>query len=274
VPRSTSYLSRLVTADEPPGRARAPYRRGWGVRGVIADDGTPSTLAAPATPVGRNPSAPQPDTASTDRAGEKRDSTPRDTGDRDGHVRASSPRSAQLNPQPATPSTSPPSVQPPTATPPARRRTVERPAPSSAAERATSRAPVGPVSERAAPMQAAPAAPARPAEPTPADRDARAARRSPRESAVAVMPERARPARPTAQVAASLPRATADRRARAAAQPAAAPSIRIGTIDVHVTAPPTLAQSAHLLPPRVAPPSPAESERLSRPAAVFGLAQG
>jgi hypothetical protein len=273
VPRSASYLSRLVTADEPPGRARAPYRRGWGVRGVIVDDGMPSGLATPAPPVGRNPSAPQPDTASTDRAGEKRDSAPRPTGDGDGHVPAVSPRSPQRHPRPAPPSTSPPSV-PPVATPPARRRPVERTAPSSAAERATARTRGGPASERAAPMPAVPAAPARPADPTTADRDARAARRSPRESAVAVMPERVRPARPTAQVAASLPRTTADRRARAAAQPAAAPSIRIGTIDVHVTAPPTLAQPAHLLPPRIASPSPAETERLSRPAAVFGLAQG
>ena len=272
MPRSTSYLSRLVAADEPPGRARAPYRRGWGVRGVIADDGMPPSLATPAPPAGRNPSAPQPDTATTDRAGEKRDSAPRHTGDGDGHV--SCPALRAVPPRPAPPSTSPPSVPPPAAAPPARRRPVERTAPSSAAEQATALARVGPASERAAPMPVPSAAPARPAEPTPADRDARAARRSPRESAVAVMPERARPARPTAQVAASLPRATADRRARAAAQPAAAPSIRIGTIDVHVAAPPTLAQAAHLLPPRVASPSPAETERLSRPAAVFGLAQG
>lgn len=275
MPRSTRYLSRLVTADEPPGHARAPYRRGWGVRGVMADDRMPSNLA-PAPVAGRNPTASPPDTTSIDRSGEKRGPAPRTARDvaGDGPVPAAPRRSPQRPLPSAGQSAFPPSVPPPTAAPPARRPTAERTAPVFATDRAA-RARVGPASESGTPTPAASAASARAAEPTQGDRDAPAPRPLSPESAVAViMPARARPVQRTAQVAASLPRAAADRRARSAPQPAAVPSIRIGTIDVHVAAPPALAQEAHLLLPRVAATGPGDTERLSRPAAVFGIAQG
>lgn len=276
MPRSASYLSRLVTADEPPGRARAPYRRGWGARGVPADEMPPSSREqsdSPTTSFGREPAASRPSAPPTDAAQAKPNTAPRTIGDVNGSRKV---RQAPRRPPPAAAAErhSPPTAQRPAATPPATPGAAERATPDPAIGRATARRRIGRAGEKTGPVPVIPAAATRPAEPTEGRGGARVPRPAARESAQAGVPPRARVVQPAAQVTASLPRAGADRRARSATPPVAVPAIRIGTIDVHVAAPPVPAPVAHLAPSLVASRSPADSERLSRPAAVFGLAQG
>ena len=279
MPRSTGYLGRLVAADEPPARVRAPYRRGWGARAVLPDEATrwsrdhesaetpaPATAPPPATsrPIlpesqsKRGSDAPQQpsDAVREDRAtGPARGSEPVST--RSAIDRTAAPRATE---------------QPVPAMPVLRRHPSQPPAPAAAARppvpEATRR-----TGERGGLLPLARDMPTRAADPTLAGQGARAPRASSLEPLASTL-RRARPVQATAALAATVPRAAADRRARAA-QFTGLPSIRIGTIDVHVAAPsPALAPAAELVRPQAKPPAPDATERLSRPAAVFGLAQG
>jgi hypothetical protein len=261
VARSTGYLERLIAGAEGRSAVRAPYRRAWG----------PS-----AVPMLERPEAPTPDQPS------RRSSARRD-------------RPAS-EPVPATPSRARPGP-PPIERPPAPSAAAEPPTPPPPASAATRQAAAEPPSPGTEPVRALPVTASRPRA---AEHAARRSKPAPRPvpQPPSLAPERAvtsvqaaAPAPRRASTHASTPRqerlsdpvrdaipASATYVLRPPRRPPVAqrepqvqarPLVQIGTVDVHVAAPPA--------PPAPPPPVPVAtipSAPLSRPAPVFGLAQG
>lgn len=259
---SAGYLERLIAGAEGRSAVRAPYRRAWG----------PS-----AVPMLERPGASTPEPSR--RSSEQRD--------RPGH-----------EPVPATPSPvrpGPPPVErppgpraaaePPTAPPPASAGTpqaaAEPPSPRTEADRSLPVTVPHPRTVERAVRRSKPAR--RPVPQPPSLATGRAASTVPtappappprRTSTSASTPRHERPRDPVRDaIPAAATRVLAPTRrppiARREPQSQARPLVQIGTVDVHVAAPP-----APPVPPPPVPAATIPSGPLSRPAPVFGLAQG
>lgn len=283
--RRTGYLARLVDPGAGAERARAPYRRQFGVRMLEDADAVHEPEAAAVEPVAGHVARPAPVPAPSDRvrvadAGPPSAQLPRvhralETTDRAATSRALAPRPAP---------------------PPEARRDAERigeRAPSKlatagklpsaslrgAAERAVA-AVVGDVADaQRAAVRRLLADAREQVRPLRDERESRTAALRPQAQA----PQRALLLTPVAPPGRAVPSPRTSlvqervegRRAGLLTLP---PAVRIGSIDVHVTSPaPPLPGPFPPAPVDIAPApavAPVRRERLSRPAAVFGLAQG